>query len=81
MRIAAAILTGGKASRLGGIAKGMLPDADDVPLIQRLLREFVRAGIQEVVLSVNNHPQAYARGSRPLAAIDRINPGPLRIGP
>lgn len=27
MRIAAAILTGGKASRLGGIAKGMLVGA------------------------------------------------------
>ncbi len=57
--IAAAILTGGKASRLGGIAKGLLPGDGDMPIIQRLTREIAVAGIGEVVL-VANDPQSYA---------------------
>lgn len=58
MTIAAAILTGGKASRIGGIAKGSLPGDGDIPIIQRLIRRITVAGVSAVVL-VANDPQSY----------------------
>jgi molybdopterin-guanine dinucleotide biosynthesis protein A len=63
MRISAAILTGGNASRLGGIAKGLLVGAQDVPLIDRLINELAIAGVHEVILLAND-PQPYTRFGR-----------------
>ena len=76
MRIAAAILTGGKASRLGGIAKGMLVGAGDIPLLERLINELAIAGVHEVILSAND-PQHYARFGKPLVADLHPGAGPL----
>jgi molybdopterin-guanine dinucleotide biosynthesis protein A len=76
MRISAAILTGGKASRLGGVVKGLLAGAGDVPLIQRLINELAIAGVQEVILSAND-PQPYARFGRPVVADLHPGAGPL----
>jgi molybdenum cofactor guanylyltransferase len=77
MRIVAAILAGGKASRLGGVAKGLLRDDTGVPLIQRLIDQFAAAGIARVILSVNHNPQAYAQFGKPLVADLHPDAGPL----
>ena len=76
MRIAAAILTGGRASRLSGIVKGLLVGAGDVPLIERLINELAIAGVHEVILSAND-PQHYARFGKPLVADLHAGSGPL----
>jgi molybdenum cofactor guanylyltransferase len=76
MNIAAAILAGGKASRLGGIAKGLLPDAAEVPLLQRLLAELAIARIDEVILSAND-PRPYAGFGKTVVADLHPGVGPL----
>jgi molybdopterin-guanine dinucleotide biosynthesis protein A len=76
VRIAAAILAGGAASRLGGIAKGLLVDAENTLLIQRLIGELAIAGVKEVVLSVND-PQPYLQFGKPLIADLHPGSGPL----
>ena len=76
MRIIAAILAGGEASRLGRIAKGLLADAAGVSLIERLIGEAASAGIHEVVLSVND-PQPYLRFGKRLIADLHPGTGPL----
>ena len=76
MRIAAAILTGGKASRLGGIVKGLLVGAGDIPLLERLISELAIAGVHEVILSANDL-QHYARFGKPLVADLHPGSGPL----
>ncbi len=76
MRISAAILTGGKASRLGGVVKGLLVGAGDVPLIQRLISELAIAGVHEVILSTND-PRPYARFAKPVVADLHPGAGPL----
>jgi molybdopterin-guanine dinucleotide biosynthesis protein A len=75
MKIAAAILAGGKASRLGGVAKGLLPDDGGVPVIRRLMDELAAAGITEVIVAAND-AAAYAIFEKPIVA--DIHPG---IGP
>ena len=77
MRIAAAILTGGKASRLGGIVKGLLVGARNVPLIEHLIGELVLAGIHQVVLSTND-PQPYVQFGR--TTVSDLNPGAGPLG-
>ena len=76
MRISAAILAGGKASRLGGIAKGLLVGAEDVPFLQRLISQLAIAGAHEVVLSAND-PQPYAQFGKPVVADLHPGAGPL----
>ena len=76
MRISAAILTGGKASRLSGIAKGLLIGAGDIPLIDRLINKLAIAGVHDVILSAND-PQHYARFGKPLVADLHPGAGPL----
>ena len=77
MRISAAILTGGKASRLGGIVKGLLVGPRDVPLIERLISELAIAGVHKVILSTND-PQPYARFGR--TTVSDLNPGTGPLG-
>jgi molybdopterin-guanine dinucleotide biosynthesis protein A len=72
MRISAAILTGGKAARLGGLAKGLLVGDQGIPLIERLIGELAIAGVHEVILSANE-PQPYARFGR--TTVSDLNPG------
>jgi molybdenum cofactor guanylyltransferase len=77
MKIAAAILCGGRASRLGGTPKGLLRDAAEMPIIQGLLSGFTQVGIGEVVLSVNHHAEAYAPLRRLMVRDEHQNCGPL----
>lgn len=77
MRIAAAILAGGKASRLGGIVKGLLVGAGDIPLIERLIDELAIAGVHKAILSTND-PQPYARFGR--TTVPDLNPGAGPLG-
>jgi molybdopterin-guanine dinucleotide biosynthesis protein A len=76
MRIVGAILAGGNASRLGGIAKGLLADAANTPWIGRLINELAKAGIPEVILSANMREQ-YARFGKTIVADLHADVGPL----
>ena len=75
MTIAAAVLAGGKASRFGGIAKGLLPVDGRLSIIQRLTGEIAAAGIDEIVL-VANDPRPYSFLGK--TVIPDLHPG---IGP
>jgi len=76
MGLAAAILAGGKASRLGGIAKGLMPAASGISIVGRLIAELAAAGIADVIISTND-PEAYAIFARPLIADVHREIGPL----
>jgi molybdopterin-guanine dinucleotide biosynthesis protein A len=76
MRIAAAIIAGGKATRLGGIAKGLLRDAGGASIVRRLLEQIAEAGITEVVLSAND-PRIYAEFNLSTIADRQADIGPL----
>jgi molybdopterin-guanine dinucleotide biosynthesis protein A len=76
MRIAAAIIAGGKATRMGGVAKGMLRDDGGITIVQRLLDQINAAGITEVVISAND-PSAYAEMKAPIVADRHADIGPL----
>jgi len=75
-RIAGAILAGGKARRLGGIVKGTLEVDPGVTIVQRLIGEFSRAGIEEVVIATGD-PGPYLRYGREIVADIRPCMGPL----
>ena len=72
----AAILAGGRASRLGGIAKGLLPLADGNSILARLIEQLIAADIAEVVISAND-PRPYASLNVPIIADQHLNIGPL----
>jgi molybdopterin-guanine dinucleotide biosynthesis protein A len=76
MKIAAAILAGGKASRLAGVAKGLLSRQGGVSLIQRLIDELAAAGIDEAILSANDPPR-YAHFHKPIVEDLHSGIGPL----
>lgn len=73
---AAAILAGGKASRMGGIAKGLMPGESGISIVGRLIAELVAAGIADVVISAND-PQPYASYGLPIIADVHREIGPL----
>ncbi|MGD9153278.1 MAG: molybdenum cofactor guanylyltransferase [Gammaproteobacteria bacterium] len=73
--IAAAILAGGKASRLGGLAKGNILRSNGLTIIEHLLAEFDKVGIHDVII-VSKNP-AYQRYNKPMIADKRQNIGPL----
>ena len=52
--IKGAILAGGKATRMGGAVKGMLPDENGQSIIQHLMNEMRLAGVHDVVIAVND---------------------------
>jgi molybdopterin-guanine dinucleotide biosynthesis protein A len=76
MKIAAAILAGGKAARLGGMCKGLLPAVSDGTLIQRLIGRLAAAGIDEVILAAND-ARPYARFGKTIVADLHPGAGPL----
>ena len=53
-RIAAVILAGGNARRLGGIAKGAIEVGKGASIIERLLKEFAGANINNIVIAAND---------------------------
>jgi molybdenum cofactor guanylyltransferase len=75
-RIAGAILAGGKAQRLGGIAKGMLRAGGSLSLIERLVVHLLRAGVEEVVI-VANDDRPYTNIGCTIVPDGRIEAGPL----
>jgi molybdopterin-guanine dinucleotide biosynthesis protein A len=75
-RIAGAILAGGKAQRMGGIAKGMLPAGGSLSLIERLAVHLLRAGVEEIIL-VANDDRPYTRIGCAIVPDGRIDAGPL----
>jgi molybdopterin-guanine dinucleotide biosynthesis protein A len=75
-RIAGAILAGGKAQRMGGIAKGMLPAGGSLSLIERLVVHLIRAGVEEIII-VANDDRPYTRIGCAIVPDGRIDAGPL----
>jgi molybdopterin-guanine dinucleotide biosynthesis protein A len=75
-RIAGAILAGGKAQRMGGIAKGMLPAGESLSLIERLVVHLMRAGVDEMII-VANDDRPYTRIGCAIVPDGRIDAGPL----
>lgn len=73
--IAAAILAGGKASRLGGLDKGNILLDNGLTIIKHLLAELDLVGIHEVVI-VSKNP-AYQRYNKPMITDKRQYIGPL----
>ena len=75
-RILGAILAGGLASRMGGKAKGMLDIAPGLTVAERLLEQFARAGIDDVIISAND-PRPYSRLGKVIVPDLRQGAGPL----
>jgi molybdopterin-guanine dinucleotide biosynthesis protein A len=75
-RYAAAILAGGQARRLGGLAKGTL-DAGGVSVGERLRDQLRAAGVERIVL-VANDPAPYHDSG--LAIIGDLRPGNGPLG-
>jgi len=76
MQIAAAILAGGKATRLGGIAKGTLLDNSGCSIVARLIEQITAAGIADIVISAND-ARPYQVLNRPIIADRQAGIGPL----
>lgn len=75
-RILGAILAGGRATRMAGIAKGMLEVPDGRSVIQRLIDELARAGVDEVIVAANDS-RPYRHLGRQIVPDIRADLGPL----
>jgi len=74
--IAGAILAGGDARRLGGIAKGAIEIDDGTSVIERLIEELTRAGICDIVIVANN-PAPYQHYGVEIVSDNRAGIGPM----
>ena len=74
--IAAVILAGGKARRLGGIVKGKLNAEADVSIINRLIDQLEIAGVYDIAISAND-TEAYTEFNKPIINDKRTGVGPL----
>jgi len=52
--IAGAILAGGNACRMNGLAKGTLKTAGGISIVEQLITEFNQAGIRDVIIVTND---------------------------
>lgn len=75
LRALAAVLAGGKATRMDGRAKGLLPTPDG-PILGRLLQQLAAAGIHDDVI-VANDPSPYIGLAKPILSDLRPPVGPL----
>jgi molybdopterin-guanine dinucleotide biosynthesis protein A len=75
-RIAGAILAGGNASRMGGIAKGAMRAGGDVSLVERLVVHMLRCGIEQIIIAANDS-RPYAHIGCPIVSDKRLGAGPL----
>ena len=75
LRALAAVLSGGRATRLGGRAKGLLPTPDG-SILGRLLQQFAAAGIDDAVIMAND-PGPYVGLAKPILGDLRPPVGPL----
>ncbi len=75
-RIAGAILAGGNARRLGGMAKGTIRAGGHLSLIERLVVHMLRCGVEEIVV-VANDERPYAHLGCAIVPDQRTDAGPL----
>jgi molybdopterin synthase catalytic subunit len=75
LRVLAAILAGGLATRLGGNAKGLLRTPQGT-IIERLIAELTTAGIGDTIISAND-PQPYVALGKAVIGDRRPRVGPL----
>lgn len=75
MKIAGAILAGGNAKRLNGIAKGNIKIYNKT-IIENLIEAFDFAGISDIVISSNNQ-DLYKQYHKPVISDCKKNIGPL----
>ena len=68
---AAAILAGGKATRLNSIAKGNLKLKNDTTIIQHLLNELAKVGCGEIIIIANDKPQYAVYGVAVVADVQK----------
>lgn len=76
MTLAVGILVGGRGSRLGGVAKGLLPGKDQIPIIEHLLAEIDAASPDARVYLLGSKPE-YAHLHLPQLQDKPENVGPL----
>lgn len=74
--IGSAVLSGGKASRYGGVAKGLIDVEPGLTILARTVQEIVCAGVPEVVILANDS-EPYRSIGLPVAADLRHGVGPL----
>ena len=74
--IVGAILAGGNAHRIGGIAKGTLKIGGGVSIIERLMNEMNQAGVSDIVIIANDSKPYQDYGVKIIADI-RKGIGPL----
>jgi molybdopterin-guanine dinucleotide biosynthesis protein A len=74
--IPAAILAGGKATRYGGVPKGLLELPGGATIIERLLRVISKAGITEILICAND-ATSYAHLGHEIIADAVPDAGPL----
>ncbi|KPJ68175.1 MAG: hypothetical protein AMJ43_01880 [Coxiella sp. DG_40] len=75
MKIAGAILAGGKAKRLNGIAKGTIK-IHNKTIIENLIEAFAFASINDIVISANDQ-DSYQQYHKPVIPDCKNNIGPL----
>lgn len=73
--MAAAILSGGKASRYGGRPKGLLEIAPGLTILEHEVCELRTAGLADIIL-LSNHPEPYLHLGLPV--VPDLHPG---LGP
>ena len=74
--IAGAILAGGNARRIGGLAKGTLKVAGGVSIVERLINEMNIAGVSDIVI-IANDPKPYQDYGVEIIVDIRKNVGPI----
>ncbi len=74
--IAAAILAGGNASRLDGMPKGTIETSNGVCIIERLIKELTKAGINNIVIASDNSKLYHHFGIKVISDI-RAGIGPI----
>ena len=74
--IAGAILAGGEAKRLDGVAKGTIEVRNSDCIIERLIKEFYTAGINDIVI-VANDSRPYRNSGMKIIPDLRTGNGPI----
>jgi len=76
LNIAAAILAGGKASRLGGRVKGLIELPGGRTIVERLIGEVRGAGVSDIIICANE-PEPYVDLGLPIVPDTDPGSGPL----
>ena len=74
--IAGVILAGGNARRLGGIAKGTIEVGEGVSIVEQLIKELARAGVDNIVIASNDSRPYQDSGVKVIPDI-RVGTGPI----